>query len=207
MAVQMSNEAVKAALLARITQEPGSTCWIWGGALDRKGYALCQMNGRQRRAARVAFQAWIAPIPRGYDGHHTCGCRNCINPAHILPMAHGEHMRLHAASGAWWGERNSQAKLTEADVQFIKVARGLLKARTLAGQFGIGVRNVQHIWSEEGWPHVGLPDFSTWPLAEAPRKAHNVLIRAQEHRRERGEPQPPHIEQYITLARVACAGH
>lgn len=212
MAVYMSNEAVKAYLLARVTQEPGG-CWLWTCGVDRRGYGLAWVNGRRERAARIAFKVFVGPIPDDYDMHHTCPHRRCINPEHLRPMPHGEHMRLHCASGSWWaGSKNSQAKITEADAQFIKTAKGLLPAQTLADQFGIGVRNVQHIWSREGWPHVGLPNLPPRPLTEvlqdgrgAAKKALNVLQSLQQDRRERGETQPPNIEHIITLASF-CAG-
>jgi hypothetical protein len=210
MKVQTTEE-IRAYLLARVDQVPGG-CWIWKLGLDRRGYGLCYLNGRNQRAARVAFEVWVGPIPPGHDLHHTCPNRACINPAHVEPMPHGIHLRLHAASGAWAGEKNSQAKISDADAQFIKVAAGFLPARDLAVQFGVSERTIYHIKSGGGWPHVSLPVFPQRSREEvlrdgqaAMQKALNVMLKVQADRRERGQPQPPKIDLYITLAR-ACAG-
>jgi hypothetical protein len=207
----MSIEAIKAYLLARVAERPGG-CWIWSGNLDRKGYPVCKVNGRQRRAARLAYEAWICPIPRQYDAHHTCGRRNCINPGHISPLAHAAHIRLHANSGAWAGAKNSQAKLSEADAQFIRTAGTMVSARNLADQFGVSERTIYNIRSGGGWPHVETPDFSTRSIEEvlqagrrASQKALDVLLRVQQDRRERRTPLPPFMSEVITLARIACA--
>ena len=88
-------------------------CWIWFGALC-KGYALLRVNGINVRAARWSYELLIGPIPEGYELHHTCFVKECVNPFHLKPMTHAEHIRLHADSkGAWQGVRNSQAKTSE----------------------------------------------------------------------------------------------
>jgi len=213
MAIYWSNEAIKIYLLARVTQESGG-CWAWGGSLDRHGYALCDINGRRERAARVSYEAWVGVIPPGHDVHHTCRSRACINPRHLKAKERREHFRLHAASGAWAGSRNSQAKLTEIEVQFIRLARPFISAHALAIQHGIGKRNVYHIWRGEGWPHVGLPNFPARSLAEvlqdgrgAIQKALNVLLKIRADCQELGEPEPPSLAPVVALARFCCAGH
>jgi hypothetical protein len=208
----MSEEAIRAYLLARVEPGPGG-CDLWTGRVDRRGYGLAWINGRQERAARASYKAFVGPIPPGHDVHHLCRNRHCINPEHLEAKERRAHLRLHATSDTWWaGEKNSQAKLRAIDVQFIRAARPFLSARTLAQEFGIGIRNVYHIWSGEGWPHVGLPNLPPRPLSEvlqagreAAQKALDVLLSLQQDRRERETPQPPNISEIITLAKF-CAG-
>lgn len=206
-----SNEAIKIYLLANVEQVPGG-CWLWKRSLDRRGYGLCRVNGLRGRAARVAYRAFVGPIPPGYDLHHTCPNRNCINPEHLEPMAHGPHLRLHASSGAWRGVRNSRAKVSEIDVQFIRVARGLLPAQTLADQFGVSLRTIYYIRSGRTWSHVGLPEIPERSLPEirqhvqaTAKRTLGVLLNLQEHRRKRGQEQPPDLEECIYYTKVCAA--
>lgn len=67
-------------------------CWVWRGATDSKGYAqLWTTWGGRSRVVRV--HRWLKAIadrfpltgpmgPPGFDAHHECYCRACINPAH-----------------------------------------------------------------------------------------------------------------------------
>lgn len=209
--ILQSNGAVKAYLLARVIQEPGG-CWLWTRAIDRRGYGLCHVHGRNERAARAAYRAWVGPIPPGRDVHHLCPNRNCINPQHLEALPHGVHLRLHSASGSWAGSRNSRAKITEADVQYIKVARGLISAKDLSVKFRIGERNVYYIWNGSTWRHVDLPNFPARTQEEVMldcqkniQRALNALLSYREARRERGKPEPAGLEEGITLASMILA--
>ena len=204
-------EEVKSHLQSRIKQGPGG-CWLWQGATDKKGYALCQVNRRRFRTARLSFMAWIGPIPAKHDVHHVCQHRDCICPEHLRSLPHGKHMRKHSESGVWRGEKNGRAKITELDAQFIRLAGPLVNAQALADQHGLSLRSIYNIRSGRTWRHVGLPDLPQRTLPEVikhsqavARRAVDVLLNLQELRRERGQPQPPMIEESITLAR-ACAG-
>ncbi len=151
MKVQSVQE-IRAYLLARVKKMHG--CWLWTRALDRGGYGLCWADGRHYRAARLAYEVFVGPIPLGYQIHHTCPNRNCINPDHLEPKELREHFKLHSASGSWSGTKNSQAKLNEAAAQFILNAGPWVPARDLADRFGVSRRTVYNIRSGGGWNHV-----------------------------------------------------
>jgi hypothetical protein len=211
MQTYWSNEAIKIYLLARVEQVP-SGCWIWKLGLDRRGYGLCQVNGRRERAARLSFMIFVGPIPPGYDVHHTCFNRNCICPEHLEALPHGRHMRLHSQSGAWAGEKNGRAKLTEIDAQFIEVAGDLISAQALADQFGVSQRTIYNILSGDGWRHVRLPEPPERSLPEiiqdcqaTAKRTLDVLLNLQELRRERRQAQPPDLEECIYFAKICAA--
>ena len=168
---------VKLYLMGRITKEPGG-CWISHGSLTRGGYGSIRINGKSRRVARIAYKIWIGPIPKNHDVHHTCGCRRCINPAHLETLFHGVHMRNHAILGAWAGEKNSHAKLCPRDVQFIRVVADCFPSitpRVLARQFGVTPRNVYYVRDGHSWPHVTLPEFPPSTLAEGIKKVQAAI--------------------------------
>lgn len=47
-------------------------------------------------AHRASYEVHVEPIPDGMELHHTCEQRACINPDHLEPMSHADHMKLSA---------------------------------------------------------------------------------------------------------------
>lgn len=210
MPVLRTKKEVKDYLLAHIEIGPGR-CWSWTGRVDRRGYALCYLNGRQERVARVAYEVFVAPIPPGHKIHHTCENPRCIFPDHLLPLTHANHLFLHSLSDTWSGERNSSAKLTEADVQFIRVAKGMLPAQTLVRQFKISVREIFYIWSGHVWLHVKLPEIPKRSLPESKqairaiaKRTTGTLLDLQKLRQERGQLPDLELELAILYSKI-CA--
>jgi hypothetical protein len=78
---------------ARIEPHPNG-CWLWIGAIDIGGYGVAPQGGQ---AHRVVYEILAGPIPRDHHLHHECETPRCVNPEHLTPMLHGDHMALHAA--------------------------------------------------------------------------------------------------------------
>lgn len=68
-------------------------CWRWTGAHVPNGYGQIQANGRPRGVHRLAYEAWVGPIPDGLEVDHLCRVRDCINPAHLEAVTHLENLR------------------------------------------------------------------------------------------------------------------
>ena len=66
-------------------------CWLWTKRTDSDGYAIFCLNGKNRKAHRVAYETWIGPIPRGLTLDHICRVRNCVNPDHLEPVTNREN--------------------------------------------------------------------------------------------------------------------
>jgi hypothetical protein len=71
-------------------------CWKWTGAKTGSGYG----NFADWRKARTAHKfLWRnimgLPYPKGYELHHKCGNRACVNPAHLELLTRSEHKKLH----------------------------------------------------------------------------------------------------------------
>lgn len=75
--------------LGRVVVEK-SGCWTWLGRLDKDGYGIWDLrnvNGRREsRAARLALILFAGGIEDGYEPHHLCKNKRCVNPAHLEPV-------------------------------------------------------------------------------------------------------------------------
>lgn len=58
-------------------------CWVWTGARKGKGYGSFFLDGKCRRAHRVAFEWQNGSIPNGLQTDHLCRNRLCVNPDHL----------------------------------------------------------------------------------------------------------------------------
>jgi len=82
-------------ILARVEAHPGG-CWIWVAARDNgSGYGRLTHNGRLQLAHRLAYEAWVGPIPAGLEIDHLCRVKGCVKPSHLEPVTHAENTRRH----------------------------------------------------------------------------------------------------------------
>lgn len=138
-------------------------CWPWLGRLNRDGYG-------EERAHRRAYGYANGPIPRDAVVRHTCDNPPCCNPRHLLTgtqadnvadrvargrSATGERSGAHTKpSSVRRGSRHSQARLTEADVERIRVrlANGEVH-REIARDYGVARTTVTAIRRAQNWRH------------------------------------------------------
>jgi hypothetical protein len=85
-------------LWARVDTSAGTAaCWLWPGATIHNGYGVIGLTRKRNGLVhRVAYESLIGPIPDGMHLHHECRNRLCVNPAHLRPLAQGEHNAMHA---------------------------------------------------------------------------------------------------------------
>ena len=68
-------------------------CWEWTAAIDDNGYGRASVDGRMKYAHRIAYEAFVGPIPAGLQIDHLCRTRHCVNPAHLEPVTNAENQR------------------------------------------------------------------------------------------------------------------
>lgn len=73
--------------------DPATGCWISTGPTTGNGYR--RTSGKP--AHRDAYERLYGVLPSGYECHHLCRNRECVNAAeHIVALPRGDHHKLHA---------------------------------------------------------------------------------------------------------------
>src|SRR5690349_13216798 len=106
----------------------GDDCLMWPFSKDRHGYGQAVVDGRHLIASRYICELvhGTPPTPR-HDAAHSCGKGHdaCVAPGHLswkTRAANMEDMLIHDTHRR--GERNFNAKLTEAAVIQIIAMKG-----------------------------------------------------------------------------------
>ena len=68
---------------AKIEPVPFTTCWIWNGARDDKGYGSFWFGGKIGKAHRASHEHFIGAIPARMVIDHLCRVPLCVNPDHL----------------------------------------------------------------------------------------------------------------------------
>ena len=150
---------------AKIEIRGENECWLWEGTVSRPTkskknplpYGMVQFAGVVRIAHRLIWASINGRIPDGLVIRHTCDNPRCCNPAHLLSGTYADNARdmisRHRADRN--GERNNQAKLTNADVIQIRelLAQGVDR-RIIAPQFGVTPTSISNIKHGLTWRHL-----------------------------------------------------
>jgi len=74
----------------RITE---TGCLIWLGKLDKDGYGVMVIEGRQIPAHKASYEDSVGPVPSGLQLDHLCRVRCCVEPRHLEPVTCAENIR------------------------------------------------------------------------------------------------------------------
>ncbi|MBA2684067.1 MAG: HNH endonuclease [Gemmatimonadaceae bacterium] len=111
---------------------------------------MSKRNQRMVGAHRVAFYLTFGRWP--LVARHTCDNRDCCNPSHILDGSYADNSRdMRERDRSAKGEKHSQSKLTERDVQDIRMLAGLATPRVLADAFGVNINTIYDLKNRRSW--------------------------------------------------------
>lgn len=98
-------------------------CWRWQKYVSENGYGHIGVPGTTPKwVHRVAYEAWIGPIPDGLHIDHLCRVRDCCNPEHLEPVTPRENVlrgtgfaaehakRTHCPKGHPYDEENTYVR-------------------------------------------------------------------------------------------------
>lgn len=147
-------------ILARIAFEDrghATPCWIWQLGLNEKGYGSCHRYGLHTRAHRIAYEAFVGPIPPGHEIDHLCYVPACANPDHleaVTPEVNRERQTLdgRVRTTPRRGEKASGAKLKTADIEQIRKDQRMQIA--IAADYGVDRSTISNIKRRRSWAHL-----------------------------------------------------
>lgn len=149
-------------------------CWLWTGGRSKSGYGVISAGGKDEPdlgAHRVSWEMHLGPIPPGQFVCHHCDVRHCVRPDHLFlgtgydnaidrgakgraAVGDANGARRHPERLAR-GERNVNAKLTEADVRRLRERHGAgVPCYVIAAEEGLDKSTVQRLVRRETWKHV-----------------------------------------------------
>ncbi len=145
-----------------VADHVGDGCLEWKHSTSTKGYGQLSRPGapgKNLRSHRVAYEDFNGPIPEGLMVRHTCDNRLCFNPKHLVTGTALENTRDGIERGRinMGREHNHRAKLTEADVAFVRFefARrkgGICKKYDdLADEFNVSRSCIQQVVERTRW--------------------------------------------------------
>lgn len=131
-------------------------------AVDGCGYArlpLCvNYKSVTCKVHRLVAEAFIGPIPRGYEVNHKDGDRlnNCVENLEICTHTENvRHSRYILKNYCAVGEKNARATVKEADVVAIRQARTTgLSYSKLAILFGVKKSLIADVCMRRCWKHL-----------------------------------------------------
>lgn len=152
--------------LAKHTEyEPNTGCWLWSGHVDKDGYGVIRVQGKDCKAHRaalgLALPGGLSPIQMAC---HHCDTPACINPAHLYAgdarsnmldmFARGRASRRGEANGRHVLSTETVAEIRaqlEAAIRPGRQRRERGTIRSLARRYGVNRSVIHKIDTGEIW--------------------------------------------------------
>jgi len=126
-------------------------CWETNAHKLKKGYGHIGFNQSQVLAHRLAYTAWVGPIPEGeIVRHFVCDNPPCINPDHLRAGTVADNNRDRDLKGRGY------SKLTQEIANDIReeFAMGVLTRRMFAEVYGVCTGTIDDVVTSRTWRNI-----------------------------------------------------
>jgi hypothetical protein len=167
--------SVRCRFLAKVEVNHDTGCWVWTSGKDEEGRAKFKIGEKSDRAARVAYELFIEPIPQGTNHMDTVVRHNCevwgfgpacVNPDHLELGSQTDNvadMDRRGRRRKYLSETCPKTKLSKHHVRKIrqlwaknknKPRKHRYKRREVAAAFNVSESTVKDIVSNRTWVDV-----------------------------------------------------
>ncbi|WP_282790850.1 HNH endonuclease [Streptomyces sp. CC224B] len=147
---------------AKVERREADACWEWKGARNEHGYGVMRPEGQRSgptvKAHRVSLHLAGTEVTDRVV-LHSCDNPPCVNPAHLRVGTQRDNVAdMHEKNRGNRGSVNGQAKLTEADVELIRLWLALgMSQKELRLFYGISAGTMSSLANGKTWRHVAVP--------------------------------------------------
>ena len=140
-------------LAAKTNTQCLNECHEFTGFLMATGYGQIRASGKTLYVHRVAWVLANGEIPDGMYVCHRCDNRRCVNPEHLFLGSFDDNMAdMVSKQRQAHGSRGFHAKLTEAQAQEIRTAKG--NQRAIAAAYGVSQPTVSMLRNGHTWKYA-----------------------------------------------------
>lgn len=132
------------------------SCWIWSSISQGHRYGVISIEKKRWRAHRASYLLHYGSFDENLHVLHKCDDPRCVNPEHLFLGSHQENMKdrnFKKRYACLVGEKNGQAKLTAADVIYIRSKPGI-PIKKLAQTLNVSIGCIEDIIYNRSWKHI-----------------------------------------------------
>lgn len=148
---------------SKVAKRGPDECWLWTASFGSTGYGQFEIDGKPRKAHRVAYMLIHGDIPSSVKVRHSCDNPPCCNPAHLIAGTQADNVKDMVERGRDYrgvpkiGESHGMSKLNDELVIQIRAlgAQGFgpthIKKKL---ELDITVANLSCILLRKTWTHI-----------------------------------------------------